>query len=977
MAHFHTRHKAISRGKINTVGACAYRTGTHLVCQRMGQSFNYAHKAVQRVEILLPKDAPLWAQKLQKLVQDDRTSGVQHLSDLAEAAEKRIDSRVYREFEFALPSEFSPAQNYALANEVITDLCCSEGMLALQSFHLDEDPNTGQKKPHCHTLLLTRRLTEKGLSEHKERAWNHRTFHEKLFESVASYTNFSLKQYGFDQRIDHRSYRARGLEIEPQPKRGRAVQDKAHRGETTDKMQEFNAVKLGNMHRILRRPEMVFDIVTRSQSTFVWEDVQKVLVRYFDDAAAFSKIEARLQSSKDLICLKGARETEQEEKQELSKKVYTSKAMACQEIELVQTAQNLSQKKEHALYESITQAIIADHNLALQKKGFGGLSSDQTQAIEQMTREQNLVSVVGYAGAGKTTALEAVKEIYEAHGYNVLGLAPTGRATRNLADVGIRSQVLDKFLWLFDQGREQVKEKTLVVLDEAGMVDTRRFAHFLSSMEELGCKVVTMGDAEQLQAVQAGPAFRLVTEEVDPSRLESVIRQKEAWQREATQLFGQQETREALTLYQKKGAFTFVEEGRPQALCPASTVDTFLMARRIAGNIWFEMLADIGLTSGKALTSEDWENLKAHPDWQRHKDWSRQRDMSLGVIQRVFNPHATYLEQRNVHPKLLKMKEAPAYRFDETRPQNICDVRSQTKQALAQAWHAFREENPDKTSMILTYSNQDAKDLSDQIRHTLKEAGEIDKHEKRYTVVVEERDDFNKMLRRPRDRSFAVGDRLLFTKNNTGLGVSNGTLGTVTELTKQTIKVTLDEKKAEGTAKEVSFAPNLYPYFDHGWATTIHKAQGVTVDETFKLASFEETRNLAYVGMTRHRDDVQVFCSRHDFWREEKVLDRLSRSAEKLSSLDYVSSDQLLQQMQQDRLRDRALTKLRDVTAATTYVGGRLWREVCQHFNKETIPLENPTMPDLNRSWTEAERAKEILEQGSTVQKSRDFSMEM
>lgn len=948
----------ISRSTRNTVSAVAYRAGVALTCARTGQDFDYTNKAVQHVELLLPENAPKWAKDIQNLIFEDRQKGVQKFSDVVEAAEKRVDAQVYRELEVSLPKELSEAQNKALAKEFFQDQVCSLGIAVLENFHFDVCEKTGEGRPHCHTLLLTRELTKEGLSSHKNRDWNKRELIEKLREEWANYVNFHLKMHGIEGRVDHRSYAERGIDIEPQPKLGKGVQEMESRGISTEKLQEFNLVKLGNMHHLMRDPEEVFRIVTRAQSTFVWEDVQKVLFRYFDDAGAFSKIEHRLKSSRELVCIQS------EDLEKGQKAVYTSATMLKQELSLVGIAESLGKRKEHFVQDNIRDRVIETHNADIKKLGFGGFSKDQIQALHHMTQSDNLSCVVGYAGAGKTTALKVLKEIYESEGYNVRGFAPTGRASRNLEEAGFKSQVIDKFLGSYSKGREQLKPKTLVVLDEAGMVDTKRFSRFLGAMETLGCKVVTVGDGAQLQAVQAGPAFRLVTKYLKPAHLETIVRQKDAWQREATQLFGQQKTREALEIYRKHGAFDFVGEKVPLAKCPETRVQTFLVSRRIAGNIWFEMLKDCGIKPGAPLSGGDWAALKAHPDRGLQKEWRVRRDGALSGIRRNVGDHVPFLEKYNVDPKLLKLSDVPAYGFDDTKPQNQCELRSHTKEALTSVWRDYRADNPQKNSIVISYSQRDADGLNGEIRQVLKEEGVIEKSEKTYTVISEERDDFEKIVEVRRARSFAVGDRLLFCKNNHGMGVSNGTLGTVLSLSKQKILVGLDEKDEGGKSREVSFAPKLYPYFDQGWATTVHKAQGTTVDRTFKLASFEENRNLSYVGMTRHKEGVQVFCSRLDFWRDEKVIDRLSGSAEKLSSLDYMKPDQLFAEMKEDEaFLSKASRKFKDLKDATTYVGGRALKDLkVQFFGLRGDDLIQPDSPEMLREFTEEERAKEKLD---------------
>ena len=87
--------------------------------------------------------------------------------------------------------------------------------------------------------------------------------------------------------------------------------------------------------------------------------------------------------------------------------------------------------------------------------------------------------------------------------------------------------------------------------------------------------------------------------------------------------------------------------------------------------------------------------------------------------------------------------------------------------------------------------------------------------------------------------------------------------------------------------REVSFALKDYAALDYGYAATVHKAQGATVDQTFMLATPGMDRHLAYVGMTRHREGVEVYAGRDDFKGFEELKEKLSRARPKDSTLDY------------------------------------------------------------------------------------------
>ena len=89
------------------------------------------------------------------------------------------------------------------------------------------------------------------------------------------------------------------------------------------------------------------------------------------------------------------------------------------------------------------------------------------------------------------------------------------------------------------------------------------------------------------------------------------------------------------------------------------------------------------------------------------------------------------------------------------------------------------------------------------------------------------------------------------------------------------------------TRREVSFALKDYAALDYGYAATVHKAQGATVDHTFVLATPGMDRHLAYVGMTRHREGADLYAGRDDFKGFDELKERLSRARPKGSTLDY------------------------------------------------------------------------------------------
>ena len=90
-------------------------------------------------------------------------------------------------------------------------------------------------------------------------------------------------------------------------------------------------------------------------------------------------------------------------------------------------------------------------------------------------------------------------------------------------------------------------------------------------------------------------------------------------------------------------------------------------------------------------------------------------------------------------------------------------------------------------------------------------------------------------------------------------------LGTIEAVEPHAIQVRLDGKAGREALRRVAVTPEAYQAVDHGYATTIHKTQGATVDRAFVLASETMDRHLTYVAMTRHRDGVQLYASQAEF----------------------------------------------------------------------------------------------------------------
>lgn len=121
----------------------------------------------------------------------------------------------------------------------------------------------------------------------------------------------------------------------------------------------------------------------------------------------------------------------------------------------------------------------------------------------------------------------------------------------------------------------------------------------------------------------------------------------------------------------------------------------------------------------------------------------------------------------------------------------------------------------------------------------------------------------------------------MFLKNERSLGVKNGSLGKVESVTPSRMAVMLDDGRA------VAFDTKDYAAIDHGYAATIHKTQGVTVDRTYMLATPGLDRHAAYVALSRHREGVSLHYGQEDFADQGKLMRTLGRDRAKDMAADY------------------------------------------------------------------------------------------
>lgn len=515
MAIYHFSGKLVSRSQGRSVVACAaYRSGTCLEDERTEITHDYTRKEdVVHAEILVPENAPEWMK--------DRST----LWNTVERVEKRKDAQLARDFHFSLPRELNNDQNIALAREFIKKEFVDRGMVADFAVH-DHVGSDGERQPHAHVLLSLREITPEGFGQ-KERSWNDKKLLLHFREAWADTANRHLALQGYDVQIDHRSNRAQGIDLEPQHKIGAAVVK-----EQLAKFEDHQRIAHENGERIFNDPSIALDALTRQQSTFTHQDIARFVNRHTVDATQFEKVFDHVKLAPELVSLG---------KDEKGQDRFTTQEMLETEKQLMENAITLSNSTQHAVSEHTQQKTL---------ERYPTLSPEQKAAFTHLMQPHDLGNVVGYAGTGKNFMINVAREAWEKEGYRVKGAALAGIAAEGLnSSAGIESRTLASYVASWDRGEKLLSKKDVLVVDEAGLIGSRQMSRVMEEVHRAGAKIVLIGDHQQLQAIEAGAAFRGISEKTGYVELTEIRRQETQWQREATKELAQGDIQKALQRY--------------------------------------------------------------------------------------------------------------------------------------------------------------------------------------------------------------------------------------------------------------------------------------------------------------------------------------------------------------------------------------------------------------------------------------------
>lgn len=781
----HKAGLARSEGRSSTAAA-AYRAGVCITDERTGEVFDYTRKGgVEHSEIVVPEKAHADLQRMADMSRstdpNERGEGQAAFWNANEKAHKRGDSTVAREIETDLPWELSADDRKQLALEFGAELAERYGVGVQVSIHeprtvtdrdLEQnpgqfhvtDPETGRRHNgnwHVHYLLTTKELNEQGFGN-KARALDPTAARFDGTEQAANWTRprweskvqDKLNERGIDKLYTTRSkddtralliergqYELAAQVGEPTKHMGHAAAALERKGEQTQVGDLNRAIKEGNARHAERADlaTSVLDRLTDQQSTFTDRDLYREICKQSDERLGDQLHETVAQCiGRDDVVLLGT--------DDRGNVRMTTRQMQDMERRMVDQSTARRGEGQHPV-----DSARLDHHA---KKN--GLSDEQAAALHHMSGKDGVSLVEGMAGTGKSTMMKAASEAWQEAGYQVRGAALAGKAADGLQQgAGIKSQTVHSLLMALDNGRDKLTPKTILCIDEAGMLSSNLTSRLVEHAGKAGAKLVMIGDDRQLQPIQAGGAFKALKDELGAAKLSTIYRQRDEWARDAVHSFADGDAGKAIAAYAQRGLV------------------------------------------GVGTDADD------------------------------------------------------------------------TKKRLVGDWNSQRTDDG-RSSIMLAGTRKDVRDLNELARGERVKAGEIEQGERVRTDQGE--------------REFAKGDRLVFLKNDKRVGVKNGQLGTVENVERDGEHHRLSVRGDDG--KLATFSTRDYDRLDHGYATTVHKAQGVTVDRAYVLTGKMHDRELSYVSMSRSRQKTRLYIDAGKYKSAAAVARQMNQSHQKGTTLD-------------------------------------------------------------------------------------------
>jgi Ti-type conjugative transfer relaxase TraA len=758
----------------NAVRSAAYNAREAITAERTGELFHFRYRDTpEHHEVLLPEGAGA------------------HLADAAvlwnaaEAAERRKDSQVAREIVLALPADrvLSTEDRIELARLFAQEHFVSKGLAVQVDVHaphrergegegaFTEGTGGDYTNWHAHLLITTRRVEGDQLAAKKARDLDPEirkagtrtlvTDAEAWGETWRAHQDRYFLEHGIALRVDATAAHS-GEHIGPV--RMRKVGSPA--------VERAEVLRTAN-EAAARDPDQVLAALTRNNATFTERELDRYLAKHLGAGPDGTHDPVQVQ---DIVAAKAAvmghtnllvlhdRETGEVAGRFSTRIVREQESMALADGAAVAEARH-----HQGVKPRYQETALASRTLR----------NDQRVAFEHAVAAGGLKIIEGRAGTGKSYTLAAVRCAHQAAGYRVVGLAPTNAVAQDLkADGFVEASTVHSALFAIKNGRASWDRRTVVVVDEAAMLDSRVTGEVLAEAKRAGAKVILAGDDRQLASIERGGLFTELRQQHGSAEITEVTRQKVDWQRQAARDLAEGRFDTAVAAYDRHGGINWTADGEA------------------------------------------------------------------------------------------------------------------ARTALVAQWKADTLADPKASRFVFAYTNADVSQINAELRQVRRDRGELAGPDVRFETKHGAAD-------------FAVGDRVQFTDTDKKRHLYNGNAGVITGINARTGQLSARLDAAAGApGREVSWFAEEFEGFRHGYAGTIYKGQGKTLDHTYLLHTHHWRAAASYVALTRQRESAQVFVA-EDTARDARQLARqMGRGEVRAASIAWATAGEVVG-TQKSELRQR------------------------------------------------------------------------
>ncbi|MBV6803193.1 conjugative relaxase [Xanthomonas campestris pv. lawsoniae] len=435
------------------------------------------------------------------------------------------------------------------------------------------------------------------------------------------------------------------------------------------------------------------------------------------------------------------------------------------------------------------------------------LNAGQRFAVETIVSTKNrFVGIQGDAGTGKTyTVNQAVALIKQAsavsEGYRTVALAPYGNQVKALKNEGLEAHTLASFLRTKDK---PIDGKTIIVLDESGVVGARQMEQVMRIVEKAGARMVLLGDTKQTEAIEAGKPFaQLQQDGMQTARISEIQRQKDHELKTAVEQAAEGRVTQSLA------HIKHVEELKEPTERHRAIVNDYIQLTEPERR---ETLIVAGTNEARReINRMVRESLDLTGKGRQFETLTR---VDLTQAQRRFAP--SYQPGMVIQPEKDYQKagltRGETYRVKEALPGNALVLQRQDGTTTTI--------NPRKATQLSVYHLERAE--------------------------------------------LSVGDTVRINRNDPGRDLTNGDRMRVAGVIGGTVKLESVERRDGRPARALELPVNKPLHLEHAYASTVHSAQGLTNDRALialDTKSRTTSMNLYYVAISRACHEARVYTN--------------------------------------------------------------------------------------------------------------------